>query len=38
MSKCDTCYYKRSCNTFDRSRGQACIDYKKGKERNERAR
>lgn len=35
---CDTCANKRSCNTFDRARGQACIDYKKKESaKNERA-
>ena len=26
---CDRCERKRFCNTFDRSRGMACVDYKK---------
>lgn len=27
--ECDECKRKRSCNTFDRSRGNACKDFEK---------
>lgn len=26
---CDDCSKKRNCNTFDRSRGMPCIEFKK---------
>ena len=26
---CDDCSKKRNCNTFDRSRGMACSEFKK---------
>ena len=29
---CDTCCNKRRCNTMDRRRGMACIDYNKENE------
>lgn len=35
---CNTCEKFKRCNAMDRCRGQACTDYKKGKEKNERAR
>ena len=33
---CDTCENRRGCNTMDRRRGMACIDYKKKGKANER--
>jgi hypothetical protein len=29
---CDTCKRRKNCNTFDKTRGMACKDYKKQKE------